>query len=78
MATLNLTGQQLEYQDIAPKLLKLKNLMDLRKVIWARLPPEKRKLWVTNDKDPIMSVAWDVFKYLENNFFGERYYNDDT
>ena len=34
MADLNLTGQNLERADIAPKLLKLKNCLDERKVIW--------------------------------------------
>lgn len=73
MATLNLTGQSVEYADIAPKLLKLKNLMDQRKEIWNKISTEKKKLWVTSDKDPIMSVAWDVYKYLRNNFFGEEH-----
>ena len=78
MADLNLTGQNIEYSTIAPKLLRLKQLMDERKVIWAKIPVAKRKLWVTSEKDPIMNVAYDVFKYLENNFFGEGYYRDDT
>ena len=76
MADLNLTGQNLERADIAPKLLKLKNCLDERKVIWQKIPVEKRKLWVTSEKDPIMDISWDIFKYLRNNFFGEDYYND--
>jgi len=71
MATLNLTGQNLERADIAPKLLKLKNLMDQRLPIWQKIPREKKKKWVQSDKDPIMGIAWDVYKYLNNNFFGE-------
>ena len=77
MANLNLTGQDVEYSTIAPKLLRLKQCLDERKVIWAKIPVEKRKLWVTSDKDPIMSIAWDIYKYLRNNFFGERYYDND-
>ena len=76
MTTLNLTGQSIEYSDVAPKLLKLKNLLDQRKDIWNKLPLSKKKMWVTSNKDPIMSIAWDVYKYLRNNFFGEEH--DDS
>lgn len=76
MATLNLTGQEVERVDINPKIVKLKNLMDQRKPIWDKISPEKRKQWVLSDKDPIMSLAWSVFKYLKSNFFGEDY-NDN-
>jgi len=69
MTTINLSGQELERQDIQPKLIKLKQLMDQRKVIWDKIPDGKRKKWVTLDKDPIMSLAWDVYKYLKDNFF---------
>lgn len=77
MTILNLSGQGLERDDIAPKLQKLKNWMDQRKPIWDKLTPEQRKAWVDSDKDPVMSLAWDIFKYLRDNFFGERYYGDD-
>ncbi len=77
MADLVLTGQGIERADIAPKLLKMKNLLDQRKVIWQKIPPEKRKVWVTSEKDPIMDIAWDIWTYLRANFFGEDYYDDD-
>ena len=78
MTTLNLTGQALERDDIQPKLVKLKQLLDQRKAIWAKLPVAKRKAWVTGGNDPIMDIAWDVFNYLETNFFGEDYYHDPS
>jgi len=78
MTTLNLSGQDLERDDIVPKLLKLKTLLDDRKEIWQRISVAKRKLWVTSEKDPIMDIAYDIHKYLDNNFFGEDYYSDDT
>lgn len=71
MAILELTGQSLERDDIAPKLLKLKNLMNQRKIIWDKLPIEKKKAWVASGQDPIMQLAWDVFNYIRGNFFYE-------
>ena len=73
MATLDLSGQGLERDDVAPKLAKLKTLMLQRKVIWDKIPLAKRKAWVQNaaTKDPIMDIAYDVWKWLDNNFFGE-------
>jgi len=76
MATLELSGQSLERADIAPKLLKLKNLLDDRKDMWAKIPFEKRKAWMQSGKDPVMDIAWDVWNYLKNNFFGEKYYDN--
>lgn len=72
MATLNLTNQEVDKQDISPKLLKLKNRLDQRKVIWDKLPIEKKKRWIQSEKDPIMDIAWDMYRYLRNNFFGEE------
>ena len=65
---LNLSGQQTDYTDIAPKMLKLKNRMDDRAVIWARLPEKKKKKWILNVDDPIMQLAWDISKYLARKF----------
>jgi hypothetical protein len=71
MTILNLTSQSVEYTDIAPKLNKLKTLMDARKAIWDKLPDEKKLKWVKSDKDPIMALAVTVYKYLDKNFFGD-------
>jgi len=65
---INLTGQQTEYSTIAPKLLRIKQLMDQRKVIWDRLSDEKKKLWITSNKDPIMSAFAQMIQYACNNF----------
>lgn len=67
---LNLTGQQAEWQDIAPKILQLKQLMDERKTIWDRLPIEKKKLWVqhSDTKDPIMYGFCLIIQYACENF----------
>jgi hypothetical protein len=72
MATLNLTGQQAAYNLIAPKIQQLKDAMDLRKPIWNKLPAAKKIVWIQSDKDPVMGLAWSVYKYLRNNFFGSE------
>jgi len=77
MANIKFTGQDIESSSIQPKLLKLKTLMDERKEIWHKISFDKRKVWVTSNADPIMDIAWDVYKYLDTNFFG-RYYNDTS
>jgi hypothetical protein len=46
--------------------------MDLRKEIWDRLPLAKKKAWITSGKDPLMTLAWKIFRYLRDNFFGDE------
>ena len=76
MAILNLTGQQVDATKIQSRLLLLKGHMDSRKAVWDRLNDAKKKKWVLSDKDPIMALAWNIYKYLHDNFFGE--YKDDA
>lgn len=71
MAVLNLTNQSTAYTQIAPKMLSLKQELDKRMEVWQKIPPEKKRAWIKSDKDPIMSLAWDIYKYLDKNFFGE-------
>ena len=69
MANLNLSGQQAYKDAIAPHIQTLKDRMNERKVIWDKLPDDKKKLWITSGKDPIMTLAWNSYKYLRDNFF---------
>ncbi|MBE3145296.1 MAG: hypothetical protein IMZ61_15465 [Planctomycetes bacterium] len=69
MATLTLTEQMTSSSQIQTRILTLKSLLDQRKPFWDRMPIEKKRQWVVSNKDPIMSLAWDVYKYLNNNFF---------
>jgi hypothetical protein len=69
MANLTLTGQSTLSGTIGPKLVQLKNAMDLRKPIFQKLEFAKKKIWVLSSRDPIMGLAWDVYKYLYD-FFG--------
>lgn len=69
MANLNLTGQTTAGTAIQTRIVQLKTLLDQRKPFWDRMPIEKKKAWIKSGEDPVMSLAWDVFKYLNNNFF---------
>lgn len=71
MPQLNLSGQETECIGLRPKVVKLKQLLDARKEVWDRIPTAKKKLWITSGKDPVMTLAWDVYRYLRDNFFEE-------
>ena len=72
MAELNLTDQLAEKDAIQPKVNKLSQLMNQRKPFWDKASLEQRKKWINSGKDPIMSLAWTIYKYLKNNFFNEK------
>lgn len=65
---LNLSGQTTLRNQIGPRIQDLKTAMDLRLTIWKKLPFEKRRAWVLSGKDPIMTLAFDVYRYLRDNF----------
>ena len=74
---MNLSNQQAYYDQVAPKILQLKNQMDLRKIVWDKLENapngiQRKKQWILSDKDPLMTLSWDIFKYLHNNFYGDH------
>lgn len=72
MTKLNLSVQQGAYNMIAPKIQQLRGTMELRKEVWDKLPVTKKIAWIQSGKDPIMGLAWTVYKYLRNNFFGSE------
>jgi len=78
MATLSLTNQLTEKADIAPKILKLRTLLESRSEVWQKIPYEKRKAWLDSGKDPILEEAWTMYQYLRDNFFGRRFMDDDS
>ena len=69
MTEIRLINQQAYTNNIAPKINILKNQLDDRKDVWAKVSLEKKKQWVTSGKDPIMTLAWNMYKYLRDNFF---------
>lgn len=72
MSDLNLTGQSTLAGQVQTRITQFRNAMELRKKIWDRLPLVKKKAWITSGKDPIMSLAWTIFRYLRDNFFGDE------
>lgn len=72
MPDLNLIGQTTAGTAIQTRIVQLKSLLDQRKPFWDRMPIEKKRAWIASNKDPVMNLAWDVFKYLNNNFFREE------
>lgn len=72
MTTIRLSGQKTIRNTIAPRIQTLKDAMDLRKEIWNKLPNDKKIAWIKSDRDPVMQLAWSIYKYLRNNFFGEE------
>jgi len=71
MADLNLINQETYKTQIQPKMLLLKDQLDIRSPIWQKISIEKKKKWITSGKDPIMTLAWQMHTYLRDNFFGE-------
>jgi hypothetical protein len=72
MPELSLSDQSTLTATIQPKIVQLRNAMDLRLPVWNRLSVAKKKAWIVSGKDPIMTLAWQVYRYLRDNFFGEN------
>lgn len=68
MANLTIVDQETYKAQILPKMLLLKEQLDLRSGIWQKLSFEKKKAWVTGDKDPIMKLAFQMGQYFKDNF----------
>lgn len=75
MTVLNLTGQQTARDQIWPYLVQLWGLMQDRQVMWNKISETKRQTWINlaPTDDPIMDIAFDIYKKLNNNFFGPKF-----
>lgn len=73
MARLNLKNQAQAVSQIKPKLTQFRNQMELRKELWHRAPMNKKRYWVKSGKDPIMALAFQIYDYLDKNFFGGKH-----
>lgn len=69
---LSLTNQTNIKKQISPKLLQMKTELDKRKIVWNKLSVQQKIKWIQSEKDPIVDIAWDIYKYLRNNFFREE------
>ncbi len=76
MANLNLTNQHAEKNDIMPSIQRLNQLMQQWKPIWDKASKSKRKKWVLSKEYPIMNLAYNIYKNLDDNFFNVKYYKE--
>ena len=67
--SLKLTDQKATADSVDFEFKKLKKALDDRKELWTKCPPEKRRAWIKSEKDPVINLAWDIYKYLDKNFF---------
>jgi hypothetical protein len=68
MSHLSLSNQCTISNQVQQRINALRTEMEKRREIWFRLPYEKKRLWVKSGKDPIMSLAWTIYKYLREWF----------
>jgi len=68
MADLTIINQEAYKENILPKMLLLKEQLDLRSEIWTKVSIEKKRKWVTGNKDPIMKLAFQMGQYFKDNF----------
>jgi hypothetical protein len=69
MADLNILGQAAAATTAAPRLAAFRGELDKRLVIWNRLTDDQKRMWIRSGKDPLMTLAWQTYKYLSQ-FFG--------
>lgn len=68
MANLNLTGQAAKAADCQQSLQDMQQAMDARKELWDKLPRNKKKKWITDGNDPVMTLARTFGKFLATDF----------
>ena len=68
MANLTIIDQAAYKNSIQPKMVLLKQQLDLRSEIWAKVSIEKKKAWIKSGKDPIMTLAFQMGQYFKDNF----------
>ena len=71
MADLTIASQKAVADQVQVKTSELNTELDKRKEVWNRMPVEKKKKWIASGKDPVMSLAWQNYRYLRDNFFRE-------
>jgi len=69
---MNLANRQQIANQLTPIFLNFKNELDKVLVFWKKCDYKKKKLIV--QRDPIMGIAFQLYKYL-NNFFGDIGYD---
>ena len=72
MATIELTNQKTLETQIKPMMTALQNALGDRLDIWRKIPLEKKKAWLESGEDPILTLAKDLYIYLDSTFFGVK------
>lgn len=77
MAKYVFNNQATQANLIRPTLVMLRALMNGRKHMWYKMTPEERQNWIDSapSMDPIMELAWDIYKDLHNDFFSKEKYD---
>ena len=75
MAKLTLNNQRQASNAVKTRTDDLKTLLDSRRAIWEKLPFEQKRVWIRDGKDPVMSLAWEVYDFLDQNFFGREHHH---
>ena len=68
LVNLNLSNQEIEKIDIQPKSDRLNSLLEQRKEVWGKCSIEIKKKWIDSKKDPIINLAYNLYKYLKTFF----------
>lgn len=72
MATFNFTNQQDFVDTLLPYLQTLKTEMNNRRTLWDKIKFEKKKAWIQSEKDPVINLAWGMYKDLNDFFTGGK------
>ena len=75
MAIFDPVERQTIKDNIWPKMVELNQYMQADKTIWQKIPYEKRKNIIDNNRDPIMSMLFVFYKKLHNEWFGPGLYD---
>ncbi len=62
---MNLTNQDKKSKDLKPYIKQLTDELDARSALWNKLPPKKRKKIIKDDKDPVIKLAYKLYKDLK-------------
>lgn len=58
-------------QAIRGSLTLFRSELQYREDLWRKAAPDKKTLWL--EKDPVISTAYELFRYLEKFFSGYKY-----
>lgn len=75
MAIINLTNQENINDTVKTQLLALKGILDRYRPFWDKLPYDKKRQLIKDEKFPLLNTVWSTYKYLKD-FFDNEETND--